>query len=245
MSKWRLSPQASPQVAQAFASLEAVFALRGEAISHDPLSDVIRVELCGLRYYVKRYHRAGKGLRRFLNRQRIKAEWQNLKLFGTWGIATAPVIAYGLQRRCGAFVRGALITQEIVGSQDLACLAASGDARLQDRQWVQAISQQLARATRILHEHHFTHNDLKWRNLLVDEQQRLFFIDCPSGAFWWGPLLRHRIIKDLACLDKVGKYQLSRSQRLRFYLQYCRRQRLTDSDKRRIRQIVDYFEGRE
>ena len=74
---------------------------------------------------------------------------------------------------------------------------------------------------------------------------KLFLIDCPTGSFWWGPLLRYRIIKDLACLDKVAKYKLSRSQRLRFYLRYRGRVSLNDSDKRRIRQIVRFFEGRE
>jgi hypothetical protein len=58
-------------------------------------------------------------------------------------------------------------------------------------------------------------------------------------------LLRYRIAKDLACLDKVAKYTLSRTQRLRFYLQYCGRQHLNAADKRRVRQIVGYFEGRE
>nr|MBP8185805.1 heptose kinase [Pseudomonas sp.] len=104
---------------------------------------------------------------------------------------------------------------------------------------------QLAQATRTLHDQHFTHNDLKWRNLLVNAQAQLFFIDCPSGSFWWGPVLSYRIVKDLACLDKVAKLQLSRTQRLRFYLQYCRRARLNSADKQRVGKILDFFEGRE
>ena len=83
------------------------------------------------------------------------------------------------------------------------------------------------------------------RNLLVDPQRRLYLIDCPTGAFWHGPFLQRRIVKDLACLDKVAKYQLSRTQRLRFYLQYCQRSRLIEKDKPRIRQILNYFQGRE
>ena len=81
--------------------------------------------------------------------------------------------------------------------------------------------------------------------LLVNDEGELFLIDCPTGAFWFGPFLRRRITKDLACLDKVAKYQLSRTQRLRFYLQYRGRQRLNVADKRRIRQIIGFFEGRE
>jgi tRNA A-37 threonylcarbamoyl transferase component Bud32 len=245
MSEWRLSEEVSPQGAISFADLDAVFALQGEPITRDPLSEVIRVECEGVRYYVKRYHGAGKGLRRFIGRPRVKAEWQNLKYFAKWGIATAPIVAYGLERKAGAFIRGALITRELIGTEDMAQLAQRDAACLHDRTWVTQVSQQLAAATRTLHEHHFTHNDLKWRNLLVNAQGELFIIDCPTGAFWWGPLLRYRIAKDLACLDKVAKYTLSRTQRLRFYLQYCGRQHLNAADKRRVRQIVGYFEGRE
>lgn len=116
---------------------------------------------------------------------------------------------------------------------------------LRDRRWAAQVSQQLAAATRTLHDQHFTHNDLKWRNVLVNEQGELFLIDCLAGFFWWGPLLSYRIIKGLACLDKVAKYQLSRPQRIRFYLQYCGHSRLGVLDKQRIRQIVSFFEGRE
>jgi len=245
MSEWRVRDDATLAARQAFGSLEAVFALQGRRITSDLLSEVILVEVDGLRYYIKRYKGAGKGLRRFIGRPRIKAEWQNLRHFERWGIATAPIIAFGLERRCGSFVRGALITQELRGTEDLAQLANTGDPRLRDRTWVARVSEQLAAATRTLHERHFTHNDLKWRNLLVDEQGRLYLIDCPTGTFWWGPLLRHRIVKDLACLDKVAKYQLSRTQRLRFYLAYSECERLAAADKVRIRQVVQYFEGRE
>lgn len=244
MAGWHLAPEYLG-LSQVFGSLEAVFALQGERLTRDPLSEVVRVEFAGVRYYVKRYHGAGKGLRRYVGRPRIKAEWQNVKLFAKWGIPTAPIVAYGLERRMGAFVRGALITRELPNTLDLAALANAGDPRLRDAQWVNAISVQLARGTRAMHDHHFTHNDLKWRNLLVDEQGQLFFIDCPTGSVWWGPLLRYRIIKDLACLDKVAKHVLTRTQRLRFYLQYRDRARLNASDKKRIGKVVAFFEGRE
>lgn len=244
MAGWTLVTEFSGLAAD-FGSLETVFALQGERITSDPLSEVIRVERAGVRYYVKRYWGAGKGLRRYVGRPRVKAEWQNLKHFSKWGIATAPIVAYGLERKQGAFARGALITRDLQGTEDLAALAQREDSRLADRQWVETISQQLALATRVLHDQHFTHNDLKWRNLLVNAQTQLFFIDCPSGSFWWGPLLSYRIVKDLACLDKVAKLQLSRTQRLRFYLQYCRRTRLNNADKKRVGKIVGFFEGRE
>lgn len=244
MAGWHLDP-AYAQLAADFGDLERVFALQGKRLTKDPLSEVILIERAGVRYYVKRYWGAGKGLRRHIGRPRVKAEWQNLKHFARWGVPTASIVAYGLQRERCSFVRGALITRELDKTEDLALLAKRDDPRLRDKDWVAAVSRQLARATRTLHDHHFTHNDLKWRNLLVNDRAELFFIDCPTGSFWWGPLLRYRIVKDLACLDKVAKYKLSRSQRLRFYLQYQGRERLNAADKKRIRQIVDFFEGRE
>ncbi|WP_341303901.1 lipopolysaccharide kinase InaA family protein [Pseudomonas sp. TMP25] len=244
MAGWTLDAQYQ-ELAEDFGSLHAVFALQGERLTTDPLSEVIRVERNGVRYYVKRYWGGGKGLRRYIGRPRVKAEWQNLKYFAKWGVATAPIVAFGLERQFGHFVRGALITREISNTEDLSLLANNDDPRLREPRWVDAVSRQLALATRTLHEHHFTHNDLKWRNLLVNDRVELFLIDCPTGTFWWGPLLRYRIIKDLACLDKVASKVLSRTQRLRFYLQYRGRSRLSAGDKRRIRKVMGFFEGRE
>jgi len=243
MSAWFVDPAYASL--EDFANLSAVFAVEGSRLTSDPLSEVIRVEIAGVRYYVKRYWGAGKGLRRYMGRPRVKAEWQNLRLFAKWGIPTAPIIAYGLERNHGAFLRGALVTRELENTLNLAEVAERQDERLTDREWVMRVSMQVAQGARTLHDHHFTHNDLKWRNLLVNDKAELFFIDCPTGDFWYGPLLRYRIIKDLACLDKIAKRVLSRTQRLRFYLQYRGRRRLSDGDKRRVLRILKFFEGRE
>lgn len=245
MSQWKLAEELDAETAGLFGDLDRVFALQGDWITGDPLSEVLRVEHRGVRYYVKRYWAAGKGLRRWFGRSRVKAEWQNLRYFTQWGIPTAPVVGWGQERRAGAFHRGALITRELEGTIDLAEMARDGDPRLADPRWVDRVSRQLAKATRQLHQHGFAHNDLKWRNLLVDQAGNLFLIDCPTGTFWWGPFLRYRVIKDLACLDKLAKYHLSRNQRLRFFLQYLGRPSLQAGDKRQVRQILKFFEGRE
>ncbi|AMB87430.1 heptose kinase [Pseudomonas agarici] len=244
MSGWKLEPEYAA-LADDFGSLKAVFALEGEHLTRDPLSEVIRVRRDGVNYYVKRYIGAGKGMRRYVGKPRVKSEWQNLKRFAKWGIPTADVVGWGLERRGAAYHRGAMITRELPNTEDLSALANRHDPLLRDRAWVDGISRQLAQYTRIMHDQRFTHNDLKWRNLLVDDQARLFLIDCPNGEFWRGFWLRYRITKDLACLDKVAKYQLSATQRLRFYLQYCQRSRLNAADKKRIRHVLRFFEGRE
>ena len=244
MPGWKLGAAYS-DLAEDFGSLEAVFALQGESVTLDPLSEVIRVNRNGVNYYVKRYVGAGKGLRRYLGKPRVKAEWQNLKRFAKWGIPTAEVVAWGLERRGAAYARGAMITRELPNTEDLSVLANRHDPRLADRVWVDTVSRQLAAYTRIMHDKRFTHNDLKWRNLLVDDEPKLFLIDCPNGDFWRGFWLKYRITKDLACLDKVAKYHLSATQRLRFYLQYRQRDRLDADDKKRIRHVVRFFKGRE
>jgi hypothetical protein len=255
MSDWHFNPEyLGGEAERLFGNLDAVFALDGELIAKDPLSRVLRVTVDGKRYYVKRYAGNGKnavrrwfGLRALIGPPRVRTEWSNLLAFRDWGIPTATLVGYGLQRRHGSYVRGALITEEIQDTVDLANMAHNNDPRLRHRRWVAHTLRQIAAITRKLHDAGFAHNDLKWRNLLVDsgDLPTVYLIDCPSGGFWHGAFLKYRIIKDLACLDKVGKYQLSRSQRLRFYLDYTGHKHLTAKDKKRIGKILAFFEGRE
>ncbi|MDR1661650.1 MAG: lipopolysaccharide kinase InaA family protein [Azoarcus sp.] len=254
MKSWWVDPELTGEAARAFADLDRVFDLAGERIGRSLLSEVRRVECEGRRYYVKRYLGNGKnalkrwfGLRQWFLPPRVQTEWRNLLAFREWGIPTARLIAYGLERRYGGFQRGALVTEEIRGASDLARLAQENDARLRDRDWLSQVSAQVARLARRMHDAGFVHNDLHWRNLLVSEGDApiVYLIDCPKGGFWRGPFLNYRIVKDLACLDKRAKYHLTRARRLRFYLDYAERARLSADDKRRIRRIVGFFERRE
>lgn len=255
MRRWWVNPQyAASEAATVFADLDRVFSLEGEPIASDQLCRVLRVSVGGKRYYVKRYSGNGNnprrrwfGLRRWLGLPRVRVEWRNLRAFRAWGIPTATLVAHGLERRFGGFVRGALVTEEIPDTMDLARIADDNDPRLRDRLWLQQVSRQIAALTRTLHAAGFAHNDLKWRNLLVDggPAPTVHLIDCPSGSTYRGAVLDYRVVKDLACLDKLGKKHLSRSQRLRFYLDYARHARLSDDDRRRIGKIVHFFDGRE
>lgn len=248
MSLWTLNPEyATGDSGRCFASLETVFALEGEQVARDPLSTVHKVWVGDRFYYVKRYTDAGKHLRRYVGRPRVQAEWENLFHFQAWGIPTATIVGFGMEYRSGRFHRGALITEELSDTADMANIAKGGDPRFADRRWVDHVSRQIAHATRMMHDQNFTHNDLKWRNILVNRKPYpdAFMIDCPSGSFWWGPMLGYRIVKDLACLDKLGKRVLTRTQRLRFYHHYTGCDRLSQEDKRRIKAVLIFFQGRE
>lgn len=247
MKQWQIAPEfADSEEARVFADLDAVFALEGQRVTKNPMTQVLRIRVGERDYYLKRYAGLGKRpLRRMLDTPRVQAEWENLQRFAAWGIPIAPLVACGLEKQGGRFVRGALVTAGVPNATDLSQIAVAGEWHHKSRRWRDGISQQLAQATRTMHAHGFAHNDLKWRNLLVDDAGRLFFIDCPTGRFWWPPFLAYRIVKDLACLDKVAKYHLTRSQRLRFYLDYVQKQRLDTADKRRIRKVLAFFAGRE
>lgn len=245
MEIWSVEHNLPPEVASYFGSLEGVFSLNGTCVSRDRMSDVLCIDINGNTYFVKRYYHAGNIWRKFLCFPRVMIEWRNLKRFHQWQIPTAAMVAHGLQYKKRFFYRGAIVTAAIPKTQDLASIATDKPDLLRNRQWINNVSQQLADITRRLHQHSFAHNDLKWRNILVDQSGKVFIIDCPNGLLWIPPFLQHRIIKDLACLDKMAKYYLSRTQRLRFYLQYAQSARLSQADKLKIRKILAFFVGRE
>lgn len=237
---WTLIDSGAEQQ-QNFANLDQIFSLQGKRITYEFYSDLIYYSCAGKNYYVKRYYSAGKGIRSFRIRPRVQAEWENTFRFAQWGIPTEKIIAYGQEKFIAYFKRGAFVSEEIPGAEDLKTLADEDSPILQDAKRVDAISQQVAKYTSTMHEHNFAHNDLKWRNILIDASDKVYFIDCPTGRFWFGPFLHYRIIKDLACLDKVAKKQLSRSQRLRFYLYYANKTRLDADDKKQIYRILGFF----
>jgi len=246
MKNWTLHTNC-PEARIVFQTLETVFKLNGEQITCDRLSDLIFLNVGGKNYYVKRYTLAGKGIRRFLGRSRLRGEWENLLRFNTWGLPTAKLIAYGAEKHGPFFTRGALITEELPRTQDLAELAKENDPRLRDSNWIGSISEQLAKATRKMHENRFAHGDLKWRNILVAKgpNPQIHLIDCPDGRHWTWPFLQYRKNKDLACLDKVAKKVLTRTQRLRFFLDYLEQDHLSSASQKQLRHIIRFFDGRE
>ncbi len=233
--------------AQDFANLDAAFQCGGEIVTHSSLCSVSRVTHNNVDYYVKRYVNPAEGIARFISKSKARREWENLQLFAEWQLSPAALVAFG--EESGWWNRrGIVVTEGIPGAIDMATLARDGSALLKNNTWVRSVCRQVAHATKVMHQHRFAHNDWKWRNILVNgptESPKVHMIDCPAGTFWLPPFFEYRRIKDLACLDKVGKYQLTRSQRLYFFKQYTGRDKLNAKDKRDIRKILKFFKGRE
>lgn len=246
---WTIVPDyQNTSLAELFSSFETAYDFPGELVSKSPLSQMYKTRIEGTVYYIKKYNSSSKRLQRYFTQNKVHTEWKNLFWFRSLGIPVPNVVAYGEEKRGWVCYRGIIILEELKHTYDLGYIADHYPELLHSGQWVKQISHQLAHVTRVLHNHHFAHNDLKWRNILVDTQAeypQIYFIDCPSGRKWVKPFINYRIIKDLACLDKRGKYELSKKQRLAFYKDYAQCRKLRATHKRQIKKILKFFHDRE
>ncbi|WP_198264318.1 lipopolysaccharide kinase InaA family protein [sulfur-oxidizing endosymbiont of Gigantopelta aegis] len=246
---WHIIPQfQNTLLGEKLKNFDDAYEYPGEFIVKSPLSQVYKIKIDNKYYYLKKYNISRKKIQRYLGQSKIQSEWQNLLWFESLDIPVAKVVAYGRETMGWINNRGILLTEELVNTTDFADVADHYSELLKRPEWVAQVSQQIARAARILHQHNFAHNDFKWRNIMIDikaDFPQIYLIDCPSGMKWFWLFLEFRIIKDLACLDKRAKYELSRSQRLAFYKDYAQCQKLTQKDKQRIRKILKFFHNRE
>jgi hypothetical protein len=239
---WHIDPTCrDSDVGCCFATMEQVFELEGELVSRGPLNRLLRVELLDRVFYVKRYTGAGKGLRRYFGRSRVRAEWENLALFRELGIAVPRLVAWGEERNLRRFRRGAIVTEEVAGGIDMAHLLLGGDS-LPEREWRTAVNKSVARSLRMLHNRRFAHGDLKFRNVLTTRTlpPAVYFFDCPAGRRRYGPVFAHWQCRDLAQWDAEQAKVYSRSERLRFYMAYADKRRLTVEDRRMIARVLRY-----
>ncbi|MCV6606027.1 MAG: hypothetical protein OIF34_12040, partial [Porticoccaceae bacterium] len=95
--------------------------------------------------------------------------------------------------------------------------------RLPRRTRLQIIDK-IAANTRTLHQNHFYHKDLHWRNLLIHKSgnnPNICWIDCPRGEFHHTPWQQqHWQQKDCATLDKHAYAFCTIAERRRFVAQY-------------------------
>lgn len=230
---------------EAFSSFDKIFKLSGKPVSQNPQSLTFYLDIKNHRFYVKRYHTT-KGIRSWLGMSRIRQEARNQLWFNRMGVPSARVVAFGEEHILSRTIRGFLITEYVKNTEDLAWTVKNRPLLFNNQKWVTQVINQIAEITRTIHQHNFCHNDLYWRNILVSQDidlPQVYLIDCPLGQRFFGPFLRYRIIKDLACLDKVGKQILSRTRRLRFYKEYRQCHKLSKEDRKIVLKSLEYFKG--
>jgi hypothetical protein len=184
----------------------------------------------------------------WLRTSKARREFENYAVFERLGIRCAQRIACGEERdRLGRLRHAFILTRTVPnavtlldyfgGPEPAGARSCAPDARA-------AFRRQLADMTRRIHAASFYHNDLYWRNVLIEgspgERPLLCWIDCPRGSFARWFLGRHRRIKDLAALDRCAAKYCSRVERMRFIKDYLGRARLDEDGKRLIRKILAY-----
>ena len=248
--RWQLCDVSAAE-SRAFPSFSGTWDTAGEKVDGNRMSGLVTISVGSRKYYVKKYEKRGKFLRRLMGRSRVRAEWENVQRLNQLGIPTVRLVAYGEETRFIGRRKGMLVTEEITGVTDLASLLQSEATCFTRRSWVNHVIDRLSGYVRAMHEQGFVHNDLKWRNILADfrDNTEVYIIDCPAGrqlsGFLWSPLLRRGVIKDLACLDKIARHVLSRTRRLKFYLRYAGLNKLDVVHKKRVRKILSFFDGRQ
>jgi len=242
---WRLDEELNDSEAvQQFLSLEKVFLCKGERVVQDKISEVIRFKGSTKTYYIKRYTASGRKAFDYFRKSRICSEWENLVSLTKIGLPVPNIIAHGEKRRKGRFLIGALITEEVENSKNLAQHLSDNADLINDKKWLYSVIDQVAGYVHEMHAHKFIHRDLNLRNVLVQTQgyPAVFFIDCPAGGFEAGFYLKRGIIRDLAHLDKVARYVLSNRDLLRFYKKYKKIDKLTSADKQLIAKIRHFHD---
>jgi len=240
--------------AQGLNTQAALFRLMGEPRAGDEPVRVVQRALPSpgggqWAVFCKHYSYPSASWRFWGRASKARREFENYALFESLGIRCARRLIClesrdALGRLTGAFllteaVPDTLTLEEFAGrpAKDLPA-AARRRTRL-------VLCRQLAGMTRVLHQAGGFHNDLYWRNVLVQgaasQTPTLWWIDCPRGGLVRQPYLRPRKqLKDLAALDLESAGLCRRTERLRFLKAYVGVERLDDRVRKLARRIHTY-----
>jgi tRNA A-37 threonylcarbamoyl transferase component Bud32 len=199
----------------------------GELIASSLTACCYRLRLDdGRRIYFKRERLNPVGrLRYWLRPSRNRVEVFACRQLELLDIPVPMVLGFGERRCCGALLDAFVVTLEVPGALDLRQYLEMHWARLPaaDRKRVfRRISGKLIEQLRVVHASRFFHQDLKWRNLLLQitgEGTALYWIDAPRAKFrrW----RHHRgVVLDLSALARVAVFVSSRFERMRFLRAY-------------------------
>ncbi|MGB0743783.1 MAG: lipopolysaccharide kinase InaA family protein [Opitutales bacterium] len=180
--------------------------------------------------FVKVYTYRRHLLERLWRTGRARLETRNLLFFQQIVIPSAEVVAWGQRKnKFGKLIEEFIITRAVPDTLTLDKFVGQHCpdrnrplySNLRDQ-----ILTKLGQATAKIHQAHFFHKDLKWRNILASlngEEVKLCWIDCPSGDFHPPPYPQtHGRLKDCATLDKIARFKCTKEERLHFVASYLK-----------------------
>ncbi len=248
-SNWSILPtKHEGEITKHFPSMERIFEIDAPIISKSIQSEIFSYTINKKKFFIKRYRRS-LGFASWFGFSRFCIETKNQQWFNQMNLPSAPVIAHGEERFIFKTLRGVLITEEIPNTVDLADIAQNQPEQFNDVVWCRNLLNQVAYILRFFHSRRFCHNDLHWRNILVqntlsDNKVLVYLIDCPFGRRLIWPFLQYKKLKDLANIDKLAPNHFSRTQRLRFFLAYRNTSTLAYKDKAMIRKVLQHKANR-
>lgn len=240
-------------------SVSAVLERRGDHLAAwSRTSDTIRCTLDdGASLYVKRYHyprwkQRIRGFFRgtFCKASRARNEFHTLTLMRDLGIQAVRPVAYG-ERRTAHFLQSCFLITEAVPD---AISLSSFIRRYSDfpessrvRRARREILLSLARQVRHMHEAGFVHRDLFWRNVLIrslpDERFEFYFLDASVGKRIRMTTRRQEsIVRDVAAMGVLAPDFCSKSDQLRFILEYLNRDELDPVNRAWLRRVQTHSE---
>lgn len=182
-------------------------------------------------YYLKVYRFAGRRKRWALQGDKVSAESRNARVLSSLGINVPEIICHGSRAGLFRVHDSILITRAIPGAMPLDAFV---DSLPQSKRYTQRLQLLHASATMIrrMHDAHFFHIDLQWRNILVAPSPHgpptLYLIDSTRGGIRPpGIRAEHGRLRDLSSLAKDAQPRLTRTEMARWLRAYLGVPRLT------------------
>lgn len=245
MSTWFINTNYPLEIQNAFANMDKVLALKGEEISLSSISRVIKCTVHDKVFYIKHYFSNGKKLKKYFGRTRWQTEWKNILFCKNLQINVPNLIAYGEIKPWYSFKasQGVIVTEEISNATNLRTIVTRQSITMQNTPLRRKVISIVADYLRTMHDAKFINYDLQWRNILLTaniDTPKVYLFDMPSGGIRRFSFKRG-VIRDFFNLYKNAHWSLSRTDQLRFYLQYRNATSLSRDDKVHIKQILTYF----
>jgi len=223
----------------------------GEFVSGgSSITNCYRIQLSnGETVYFKRYVYNRPRIQFWMMPTKAAVEVFSYNFMRRHGMEVPDVVAYGEQRFRGTLFAAFIVTKEIPDTVNLMQFARDqwfNMAEPERSATYQQIADRLCVQVKKMHALGFFHHDLKWKNVLLRQDEdgwHPIWIDSPRGAL---VCLRKRrsVIIELGRLGRLAAYYLSTKQQLRWLHDYLGDEATKKDVKKLYYDVKDYLDRR-